>query len=111
MDLQAQDRAHRIGQLKQVTVYHLVTENTFEERVVEIAERKMMLDHVVISKRAGVSSEKFVTESDNCNSHENFKKGDIDETSLSSSELWDVLRHGNAALLIYFSKRTYSLSI
>lgn len=51
VDLQAQDRAHRIGQQKQVTVYRLVSENCFEEKVIEIAERKQMLDHLVIAQQ------------------------------------------------------------
>lgn len=34
MDLQAQDRAHRIGQKKTVNVYRFVTEDTCEEKVV-----------------------------------------------------------------------------
>ena len=50
VDLQAQDRAHRIGQKKQVTVYRLVTKDTFEERVLQMAERKMVLDQAVIAK-------------------------------------------------------------
>ena len=35
MDLQAMDRAHRIGQKKQVRVYRLVTKNTMEEKMIE----------------------------------------------------------------------------
>ena len=34
VDLQAQDRAHRIGQTKEVLVYRLVTKNTLEEQIV-----------------------------------------------------------------------------
>jgi hypothetical protein len=34
MDLQAQDRAHRIGQKKQVNVYRFVTEETIEEKII-----------------------------------------------------------------------------
>ncbi|CAD5224172.1 unnamed protein product [Bursaphelenchus okinawaensis] len=50
MDLQAMDRAHRIGQKKQVRVFRLITENTCEERIIERAERKLRLDSVVIQQ-------------------------------------------------------------
>lgn len=49
-DLQAQARAHRIGQQKQVSVYRLVTKNSVEEEIVERAKRKMVLDHLVIQR-------------------------------------------------------------
>ncbi|OWR46917.1 Chromatin-remodeling complex ATPase chain Iswi [Danaus plexippus plexippus] len=48
MDLQAMDRAHRIGQMKQVRVFRLITENTVEEKIVERAEVKLRLDKLVI---------------------------------------------------------------
>jgi SWI/SNF-related matrix-associated actin-dependent regulator of chromatin subfamily A member 5 len=48
MDLQAMDRAHRIGQKKQVQVFRFITENTVEERIVERAEMKLHLDALVI---------------------------------------------------------------
>ena len=35
IDLQAMDRAHRIGQNKEVYVYRLITENTCEEKIIE----------------------------------------------------------------------------
>uniref|UniRef100_A0A0N5B4V1 SWI/SNF-related matrix-associated actin-dependent regulator of chromatin subfamily A member 5 n=1 Tax=Strongyloides papillosus TaxID=174720 RepID=A0A0N5B4V1_STREA len=50
MDLQAADRAHRIGQKKQVKVFRLVTEGTVDERVYETAERKLRLDNIIIQK-------------------------------------------------------------
>lgn len=50
VDLQAQDRAHRIGQQKEVRVFRLITENTVEERIVERAEMKLHLDHIVIQQ-------------------------------------------------------------
>ena len=50
MDLQAQDRAHRIGQTKPVNVYRFVTQNTVEEKVVERAEAKLYLDALVIQE-------------------------------------------------------------
>merc|ERR1712141_890555 len=48
MDLQAMDRAHRIGQKKQVRVYRLVTENTVDEKIVERVAVKLRLDRMVI---------------------------------------------------------------
>ena len=45
-----QDRAHRIGQKKQVRVFRLITDNTVEERIVERAEMKLRLDKVVIQQ-------------------------------------------------------------
>lgn len=50
MDLQAMDRAHRIGQKKQVRVFRFITENTVEERIIEKAERKLRLDSIVIQQ-------------------------------------------------------------
>ncbi|GAM19037.1 hypothetical protein SAMD00019534_022120 [Acytostelium subglobosum LB1] len=50
VDLQAQDRAHRIGQTKPVTVYRFVTENAMEEKMVERAEMKLQLDAAVIQQ-------------------------------------------------------------
>lgn len=50
MDLQAQDRAHRIGQKKQVRVFRFVTEGTVEEKIIERAERKLYLDAAVIQQ-------------------------------------------------------------
>lgn len=50
VDLQAQDRAHRIGQTKQVYVFRLITENAVEEKVIEKANRKLRLDQLVIQQ-------------------------------------------------------------
>ncbi|XP_051953610.1 chromodomain-helicase-DNA-binding protein 2-like isoform X4 [Xyrauchen texanus] len=49
-DLQAQARAHRIGQKKQVNIYRLVTKGTVEEDIIERAKKKMVLDHLVIQR-------------------------------------------------------------
>jgi SWI/SNF-related matrix-associated actin-dependent regulator of chromatin subfamily A member 5 len=49
-DLQAIDRAHRIGQKRPVTVYRFVTRNTVEEKIVEKAAKKMLIDRLVIQK-------------------------------------------------------------
>ncbi|RMZ05728.1 hypothetical protein D0860_05820 [Hortaea werneckii] len=49
-DLQAMDRAHRIGQTKQVHVFRFVTEKAIEEKVLERAAQKLRLDQLVIQQ-------------------------------------------------------------
>ncbi|CAF0823138.1 unnamed protein product [Didymodactylos carnosus] len=49
-DLQAQARAHRIGQTKQVNIYRLVAKQSVEETIIERAKQKMVLDHLVIQR-------------------------------------------------------------
>ncbi|CAG8704829.1 16185_t:CDS:10 [Acaulospora morrowiae] len=58
VDLQAQDRAHRIGQTKQVYVFRFVTENAIEEKVLERAAQKLRLDQLVIQQGRLVQSQK-----------------------------------------------------
>ncbi|RKP25337.1 P-loop containing nucleoside triphosphate hydrolase protein [Syncephalis pseudoplumigaleata] len=50
VDLQAMDRAHRIGQKKQVWVFRFITENAIEEKVLERAAQKLRLDQLVIQQ-------------------------------------------------------------
>lgn len=50
VDLQAMDRAHRIGQTKPVQVFRFVTEGTVEEKIIERADRKLFLDAAVIQQ-------------------------------------------------------------
>ena len=47
-DLQAQDRAHRIGQKKEVRVLRLISSATVEELVLQRAQRKLEIDGKVI---------------------------------------------------------------
>ncbi|KAJ3053524.1 hypothetical protein HK097_004118 [Rhizophlyctis rosea] len=50
MDAQAQDRAHRIGQTREVHIYRLISEHTIEENIVRKAEQKRRLDDLVIKE-------------------------------------------------------------
>lgn len=50
-DLQAQDRAHRIGQVNNVIVYRLATRGTVEQTLLETAEGKRRLEKLVIRKQ------------------------------------------------------------
>ena len=47
-DLQAQDRAHRIGQKNEVRVLRLMTVNSVEERILAAAKYKLNMDEKVI---------------------------------------------------------------
>jgi ATP-dependent DNA helicase len=49
-DLQAQDRAHRIGQTRPVVVYRLATKDTVEEDLLMSADAKRRLEKLVIKK-------------------------------------------------------------
>lgn len=49
-DLQAMDRAHRIGQTKQVYVFRFITQDAVEERILERATQKLKLDQLVIQE-------------------------------------------------------------
>ncbi|KAF2738528.1 hypothetical protein EJ04DRAFT_428494 [Polyplosphaeria fusca] len=53
IDSQAMDRAHRLGQTRQVTVYRLITKGTIEERIRKRAMQKEEVQRVVISGGAG----------------------------------------------------------
>jgi hypothetical protein len=49
-DLQAEARAHRIGQKKSVNIYRFITKDTVEENILERAKQKMILDHLIIQR-------------------------------------------------------------
>ncbi|KAL9052992.1 MAG: hypothetical protein Q9162_005048 [Coniocarpon cinnabarinum] len=55
IDSQAMDRAHRLGQTRQVTVYRMITRNTIEERIRRRALQKEEVQRVVIQGGAGAT--------------------------------------------------------
>ena len=65
-DQQAENRAHRVGQSREVEVFRLVTKNTIEEQIHALGETKLALDDRVAGvvadegdgKKAGVAAEK-----------------------------------------------------
>lgn len=58
-DIQAFSRAHRIGQANKVMIYRFVTRNSVEERVTQVAKRKMMLTHLVVRPGMGGKGANF----------------------------------------------------
>ncbi|CAG2109145.1 unnamed protein product, partial [Medioppia subpectinata] len=52
-DIQALSRAHRIGQANKVMIYRFVTRGSVEERITQVAKKKMMLTHLVVRPGMG----------------------------------------------------------
>ena len=50
MDAQAQDRAHRIGQTRDVHIYRLISAHTIEENILSKAKQKKNLDVMVMDR-------------------------------------------------------------
>ncbi|XGW17178.1 hypothetical protein V3C99_002077 [Haemonchus contortus] len=63
MDAQAQDRCHRIGQTRNVTIFRLISERTIEENILRKANQKRRLGEMAIDD-AGFTPE-FFKQSDN----------------------------------------------
>lgn len=63
-DLQAQDRAHRIGQKRPVQVFRLITDESVEVKVVERAQQKLKLDAMVVQQGRLQEKEKKMSKQD-----------------------------------------------
>ena len=48
MDLQAQDRAHRRGQRKDVRVFRIITQSPVEEKILSRATEKLQMNELVV---------------------------------------------------------------
>jgi SWI/SNF-related matrix-associated actin-dependent regulator of chromatin subfamily A member 5 len=55
------DRAHRIGQTKQVYVFRFITQDAVEERILDRATQKLKLDQMVIQEGRAQSAQKGVS--------------------------------------------------
>ncbi|KAG9246294.1 SWI/SNF family of DNA-dependent ATPase [Calycina marina] len=105
-DLQAMDRAHRIGQTKQVVVYRFVTENAIEEKVLERAAQKLRLDQLVIQQgRAQIAAKAAANKDDLLNMiqhgaekvfESNGATGALAKTDkeLNDDDIDEILKHG-----------------
>jgi chromodomain-helicase-DNA-binding protein 4 len=83
-DIQALSRAHRIGQKNKVMIYRFVTKNTVEEKVTQVAKKKMMLTHLVVQPGMGGKA--------------NLSKKEIDDIlKFGTEELFNEAAEGEAA--------------
>ncbi|CAD8047864.1 unnamed protein product [Paramecium primaurelia] len=58
-DLQAISRAHRMGQTNKVKVFRLVSKYTAEERIIQIATKKLLLEEIIINPINKFSKDDF----------------------------------------------------
>ena len=56
-DVQAEDRCHRIGQKKEVTVIRLVSKDTVDQDIYEMQQRKMKMSQVIMATDGSESSD------------------------------------------------------
>jgi SWI/SNF-related matrix-associated actin-dependent regulator 1 of chromatin subfamily A len=57
-DIQAEDRVHRIGQKKPVTVIKMVTENTVDSDIYKMQERKAEMNAAILERKESTSETK-----------------------------------------------------
>lgn len=57
-DIQAENRAHRVGQTREVEVVRLVTKDTVEEQIYALGVSKLKLDNMIQGEEAGEGEEK-----------------------------------------------------
>jgi SNF2 family DNA or RNA helicase len=90
-DLQAQARAHRIGQTKSVMVYRLLTRKTYEMEMFHQASMKLGLDRAVLAHaRNEQEDESYGSKSANNSS----STGKNDPSKLNAKEIDELLKRG-----------------
>lgn len=98
VDLQAIDRAHRIGQKRDVTVYRFVTEGTIEDVIVRRAARKLKVDHMIMQKgKFGHGSNKKISAQDMMNAIHYGAQEIImsNEEKITEENIEKILEYGN----------------
>ncbi|CAG9863360.1 unnamed protein product [Phyllotreta striolata] len=114
-DLQAMDRAHRIGQRKVVNVYRLITRGTLEEKIMGLQKFKLQTANTVIS---GENSQLETLGTDqilDLFSHKNSPNGEINSSKSGTGgmkavleslpELWDSTQYDNEYDLSQFMSK------
>lgn len=95
--MQAEDRAHRIGQKKQVVVFRFITEDAIEEKVIEKATQKLRLDQLVIQQGKASSQSKAATKDELLNMIQHGAENIFSSTGenpINEINIEDILKKG-----------------
>ena len=117
-DVQAMARCHRIGQSKRVKVFRLVTRNTYESALVEIANRKLGLERALNGEGAGQAepnreevakllrqgAHDIVIDDKDDTAFQRFSQSDIDQILESST----TVQHATSTEGSVFSKASFA---
>lgn len=104
-DLQAQDRAHRIGQTKEVRILRLITEDSVEEAILDRALSKLEIDGKVI--QAGKFDNKSTAEEQEAflrslmEAEEQRRENKSEEDEIDDDELNDILARNDDEVVIF----------
>ena len=106
-DLQAQDRAHRIGQKNEVRILRLITEDSVEEMILERAHAKLEIDGKVI--QAGKFDNKSTSEEQEAMLRALIEKeeerrqhgNDEEEEDLNDDELNQIIARNDLELVTF----------
>lgn len=101
-DLQAQDRAHRIGQKNEVRILRLITSNSVEERILERAQYKLDIDGKVI--QAGKFDNKSTNEERDALLRDMLVEQDkdaVDNEELDDDELNEIISRNDNELKLF----------
>ncbi|RYN55125.1 Lymphoid-specific helicase [Alternaria tenuissima] len=110
-DLQAMDRAHRIGQTRNVIVYRFATRNTVEQKLLESAEAKRRLEKLVIRK-GGVRNDRGGTRGNDKEQEVEelqklLRRSDGEKFDVEGTESGNVLRKEELEILLDRSDEAY----
>lgn len=105
-DLQAQDRAHRIGQKNEVRILRLITEDSIEEMILQRAAAKLEIDGKVI--QAGKFDNKSTAEEQEAllralieKEEERRMNGTEEEQDLDDDELNQIIARNDEELVVF----------
>ena len=87
VDLQAMDRAHRIGQKNHVNVYRIISKHTLEEKILERALMKLKFDYLLVHKGRNVSIEQEESE-------KMMGQFEINDKKLSKEDIEELSHYG-----------------